>query len=334
MDELMRFKLQENAFRTRWYDDSTTLEVHTSGSTGAPKTMLVEKKKMAASAALTCRFLGLQRGDSALLCMPLEYIAGQMMCVRAYTQDLQLFITTPCANPLLDIDEHITFAAMTPMQVYETLQHAEEKQRLERIEHLIIGGGAISRSLQEDLQDFPNNVWSTYGMTETLSHIAMRRLNGTTATDLYSPLQGVKVSLNSEGCLVIEAPHVCSQTLTTNDIAEICDDGRFRILGRKDNVICSGGIKMHIESIEARIGEMECDYAITSLPDEKFGEIVVMLHTGLDEEETIAICRSRLSRYEVPKRLIYCTEIPKTGTDKIARQEVKQLALKLSQSAK
>ena len=330
MDELTRFKSEEAAFRERWYDDSTALEVCTSGSTGSPKKIFVDKNKMAASATQTCRFLGLNRGDSALLCMPLEYIAGQMMCVRAYTHGLRLVIVPPSSRPLRNLDTPITFAAMTPMQVFETLHHPEEKARLSHIRQLIIGGGAISDNLSDELRDFPHAVWSTYGMTETLSHIAMRRLNGKEASDWYTPLHGVKITLNTESCLVIDAPHVCDRTLITNDISEIHIDGSFRILGRKDNVICSGGIKMQIESIEERIGKLEADYAITSLPDEKYGEIIVMLHTGLSEEETMAICRAHLNRYEVPKRLISCHKIPKTGSGKIARQEVKKMAMKLS----
>lgn len=159
-----------------------------------------------------------------------------------------------------DVNEEITFAAMVPMQVYNTLQVPEERERLCHIRHLIIGGGAIDAALEKELKSFPGNIaiWSTYGMTETLSHIALRRINGDEASKWYQPFDSVHISQTEEGCLVIDAPQVCAETLVTNDIVEIepyiynkVEKLRFRIKGRKDNVICSGGIKIQIEEVEA-----------------------------------------------------------------------------------
>lgn len=241
-------------FINQWQSPSPTLLVHTSGSTGKPKPMLVEKRRMEASARITCQFLGLKRGDTALLCMPLDYIAGKMMVVRAIVWGLQLIDIPPCGHPLKQIDTAPVFAAMVPMQVFNSMQDANERQKLWQIKHLIIGGGAINDDMAAELRQHPNAVWSTYGMTETLSHIALRRLSGPQASEWYEPFDGVNVSTNADGCLVIDAPTVCAQPLTTNDIAEIATDGRrFRIRGRKDNVICSGGIKLQIEEMEAKL---------------------------------------------------------------------------------
>ena len=162
-----------DAFLQEWQNDEPTVWVHTSGSTGTPKPMQVEKKRMEASARLTCAFLGLKEGDSALLCMPLQYIAGKMVVVRSLVAGLRLIPMAPSGHPLKDLKEAPTFAAMIPMQVYNTLQVPEEKDILMGIKHLIIGGGAIDDALANELKDFPNQVWSTYGMTETLSHIAL-----------------------------------------------------------------------------------------------------------------------------------------------------------------
>lgn len=170
-------------FISDWQSPSPTLLVHTSGSTGKPKPMLVEKSRMEASARITCRFLGLQPGDTALLCMPLDYIAGKMVCVRSLVWNLRLIRVEPCGHPLQHLDEVPTFAAMVPMQVYNSLQADNELRMLKQIKHLIIGGGAISHELEATLRTFPNAVWSTYGMTETLSHIALRRLSGANASD-------------------------------------------------------------------------------------------------------------------------------------------------------
>ena len=315
-------------FISDWQSPSPTILVHTSGSTGKPKPMLVEKRRMEASARITCSFLGLQPGDSALLCMPLDYIAGKMMCVRSIVGGLRLIRVEPCGHPLQHLDEVPTFAAMVPMQVYNSLQDDRELNILKQIKHLIIGGGAISSNLATALRSFPNAVWSTYGMTETLSHIALRPLSGEDASEWYTPFDGVEVSLNLDGCLVINAPEVCAEPLTTNDIAEIDGDGRrFRIRGRRDNVVCSGGIKMQIEEIEAKL-QAHTDIAlmITKRPDEKFGETVVLLAECNDMEPLKALCHKWLSKYELPHDYIYVKRLPLTETGKPARAEALRVA--------
>ena len=294
-------------FMTDWHSPSPTILVHTSGSTGKPKPLLVEKKRMEASARLTCEVLALKPGDSALLCMPLDYIAGKMMVVRSIVGKLNLVCVEPSGHPLKGLNEAPVFAAMVPMQVYNSLKVDEERRLLCGIKHLIIGGGAVNKEMAAELQTLPNAVWSTYGMTETLSHIALRRLNGNEASEWYEPFESVDVALNDEGCLMINAPLVCSKTLITNDIAEIAPDGRhFRIRGRKDNVICSGGIKMQIEEIEAKLHpHVNVPFIITKRKDEKFGETVVMLAETKDIDMLKAVCQERLSKYEQPHYYIY-----------------------------
>lgn len=315
-------------FISDWQSPSPTILVHTSGSTGKPKPMLVEKRRMEASARITCSFLGLKPGDSALLCMPLDYIAGKMMCVRSIIGGLRLIRVEPCGHPLQHLDEVPTFAAMVPMQVYNSLQDDREQNILKQIKHLIIGGGAISSNLATALRSFPNAVWSTYGMTETLSHIALRRLSGEDASEWYTPFDGVEVSLNQDGCLVINAPKVCAEPLTTNDIAEIDGNGRrFRIRGRRDNVVCSGGIKMQIEEIEAKLqAHTDIPLMITKRDDEKFGETVVLLAECNDMEPLKALCHQWLSKYELPHDYIYVERLPVTETGKPARAEALRIA--------
>ena len=318
------------AFIDEWNNDSAYVEVKTSGSTGEPKRMLVEKRRMLNSARITCDFLGLKPGDTALLCMSTDYIAGKMMVVRSIERGLKLIEVEPCGHPL-DI-KHLTlnikhsqfsifnfqfdFAAMVPMQVYNSLQVPEEKERLMAIRHLIIGGGAIDEAMEAELRTFPHAVWSTYGMTETLSHIALRRISGPEASEWYMPFPTVKLSTTDEGCLVIDAPEVCAQTLTTNDIVELKSDGRFRIRGRKDNVICSGGIKIQIEEVEQILKKyMRVPYIISKRKDEKFGEIVVLLTEG-DTAEAQTICEQVLPKYHQPKVYLHVNQIPLTSPKK------------------
>lgn len=334
-----------NDFLQEWNSPSETLLVHTSGSTGKPKPMWVEKQRMLNSAHITCDFLGLRPGDSALLCMSLDYIAGKMMVVRSIERKLRLFSVKPSGHPLSDesltkmVEMDFDFVAMVPMQVYNTLQVPQERERLSRIKHLIIGGGAIDDALAEELRSLPGAVWSTYGMTETLSHIALRRLNGEEASEWYQPFDSVGVSLNSDGCLVIDAPLVCSEPLVTNDIAEIKQQETsshssdassslktssphvlFRIKGRKDNVICSGGIKIQIEEVENLLRQhLDAPFLLAKKKDEKFGEIAVLVTESGDLEGVEAICRQVLLKYWVPRQYLHFDQLPMTETGKPKR---------------
>ena len=328
-------------FLSEWNNGSDRVLVHTSGSTGKPKPMRVEKKRMLNSARITCDFLGLKPGDSALLCMSLDYIAGKMVVVRSIERHLHLISVPPSGHPLKDVDEEITFAAMVPMQVYNTLQVSEERERLSRIRHLIIGGGAIDAALEQELQSLPGDIaiWSTYGMTETLSHIALRRINGDEASEWYQPFDSVHISQTEEGCLVIDAPQVCAETLVTNDIVEIepyiynkVEKLRFRIKGRKDNVICSGGIKIQIEEVETLLKpHLEKPFMLAKKKDGKFGEIAVLLTEDEDIKKVEATVRRLLSdesekssdhkkyKYWIPKEFRYVEHLPLTETGKPKR---------------
>ena len=318
-------------FLSEWNNDSDRVLVHTSGSTGKPKPMMVEKKRMLNSARITCDFLGLKPGDTALLCMSLDYIAGKMVVVRSIERHLHLISVSPSGHPLKDINEEITFAAMVPMQVYNTLQVPEERERLTHIRHLIIGGGAIDASLEKELRSLPGNIaiWSTYGMTETLSHIALRRINGAEASEWYQPFDSVKISQTEEGCLVIDAPLVCAETLVTNDIVEIesyiynkVEKLRFRIKGRKDNVVCSGGIKIQIEEVEEFLKpHLEKPFMLAKKKDEKFGEIAVLLSENKEIKTVEATVRRLLSDYKywIPREFRYVEHLPLTETGKPKR---------------
>lgn len=315
-------------FLEEWNNDADKVLVHTSGSTGKPKPMMVEKQRMLHSARITCDFLGLKPGNTALLCMSLDYIAGKMMVVRSIERHLQLVSVKPSGHPLSDkslASTTIDFAAMVPMQVYNSLQVPEDRERLSRIKHLIIGGGAIDEHLATELRGMPHAVWSTYGMTETLSHIALRRLNGTEASDWYQPFDSVRITTNEEGCLVIHAPLVCEDTLVTNDIVEL-RDGKFRIKGRKDNVICSGGIKIQIEEVEALLKpQLESPFMIAKVKDEKFGEKAILLTEDTALRHVEEVCRETLPKYWIPKSYHHVKVLPLTETGKPKRWGIEEI---------
>ena len=252
-----------------------------------------------------------------------------MVVVRALVQGLNLVAVEPCSSPLREVGTPLDFAALTPMQAYESLRDPVCSERLRNVRHLLLGGGAVTGSLAAALRDFPNAVWSSYAMTETLSHIALRKVNSQDATDWYTPMPGVSVHLSGKGTLVIDAPSVCEKVLTTNDIAEISPDGRFRIRGRLDNVIDTGGIKVQAEEVEQKLAErIPGAFCITSVPDDRLGEKITLLHTsGMTDTELDALCRDVLPKYWVPRAFIRVEAIPLTGTGKTARADAKKLAL-------
>jgi len=321
-----------NVFLEEWNNDSPYIKVQTSGSTGTPKVFNARKEFMRQSARTTCNYFQLKEGDTALLCMPLTYIAGKMMVVRALIAGLELIVRTPSGHPMAENTLPLSFAAMTPMQVYNSLQIPEEEERLKQIKILLIGGGVIDQETETKLSTFPNKVYMSYGMTETLSHIAIRRINGSEASPFYTPFQSVRISLSEEKTLVIDAPFVCEDILETNDMAEINDDGLFRILGRKDNVINSGGIKIQPEEVEKILQKIiSANFVITSVPHRQLGEAVTLLVENTDQEFELADS-GILPPYQQPKFIVCIDKIPLTGNGKIDRVATKRLAEQLVKS--
>lgn len=315
-------------FLEKWFDASPVIIVHTSGSTGTPKELVVRKDRMMQSARLTCEFLNLQAGDTALLCMNLRYIGAMMVVVRSLVAGLNLIVRPASGHPLSDIEEPLRFAAMVPLQVYNTLRVPEEKERLEQTDILIIGGGAVDDSLEAEMSALPTAVYSTYGMTETLSHIALRRLNGDTASKHYYPFPTVELSLSAESTLVIKAPLICGEVLQTNDIACIYPDGSFTIAGRKDNVINSGGIKIQAEEMEKRLRPfIPVPFVVTSVPDPRLGQALTLLIAGqVDVRELESKLQTVLDAYHRPRHIFMTESIPQTENGKTDRAGCRILA--------
>lgn len=341
------FRSDYRTFLDEWNDSSDVVTVQTSGSTGMPKTMTVEKQRMKASARMTLSHLRLKTGDTALLCMPLHYIAGKMMVVRAIVGRLRLRLVTPSAHPLADLVAEKRwnmdrmslpdFLALTPMQALATLEDDAERAIFESIPRIIIGGGAITPELHAALQGCRGEVYSTYGMTETLSHIAMRRLNGPEQSEYYTPLPGVTVSSSPDETLVVDAPAVNASRLVTNDLCEVRPDGTFKILGRRDNIICSGGIKLSLELLEQKLGNIGHPYLLTSVPDSHLGEALTLLYETTCEgplshessatiERLMATISERLTGYEKPRHIYPVDHLPMTETGKPARAAARTMA--------
>ena len=327
-------------FLNEWFSPNNTISLYTSGSTGKPKEIVVRKSQMLQSAAMTCRFFNLSRNDKALLCLSTDYIAGKMMIVRAIYSGMNLYPVEVSGHPLLNTAIYydstaicFDFAAMIPLQVYNSLSTTIERSRLSMIKNIIIGGGSIDRDIEEALRDFPNSIYSTYGMTETLSHIGLRKINGKDASLYYKPLEGVNIKISEDQTLIINAPHISDDILTTNDIAEIRSDGSFRILGRTDNIINTGGVKVQIEELEQQLlPYLKSLFAITSIPHPKLGEAIVILVEPFNQQnnidEIIKEAFNTIPLYHQPKYVFTISAIPMTDSGKKDRKAIKDLALK------
>ena len=304
------------AFIADWYSEQTTIAVKTSGSTGIPKTILHSKKHMIASAIATGEYLGLAKGDSALLCLSTDTIGGKMMIVRALVLELDLYISDVNSSPLDKIDRPINFAAMVPMQVATSI--AKKPTCLDSIDILIIGGAPISGSLEAQLQDYNCRCFHTFGMTETISHIALRSLNQPKEED-FKIVPITTISTDNEQQLIISAPHLGITQLRTNDIVKLTADDRFKWLGRSDFVINSGGVKLHPEVVESSLSTMiSAPFFVSGLPDPLLGKKLVLHIEGSGSYQKSDFT-SLLENIQTPKEVYYYEQFEYTQSGKIDR---------------
>ncbi|KJF45533.1 AMP-binding protein [Draconibacterium sediminis] len=311
-------------FLAAWYNANDFIEVQTSGSTGTPKTITLKKDFVAASALRTIRFFELQEGDRVLHCLPSRYIAGKLMTVRALIGKLDLQLVDPASDfTHLPDDKPIRFAAMVINQVSKYLALPEQN-----IKNLLIGGSAIPKPLEEQLQQISTPCYSSYAMTETATHIALRKLNGSDKTESYQCLDDISVELDERECIRILMPGLENGAIQTNDFGELKDRHHFKLLGRIDNVIISGGIKFLPEQIEEKLAkEMPLPYAIGSVPDKHLGEKIILFVEGKADDEVKTIiqnhCILLLAKYEQPKEIRFIEKLPCTENGKIDRKRLK-----------
>lgn len=341
------WKQEIGRFLLSWLDSSDYIKSNTSGSTGTPKEISIPKSAMLHSAGLTGDYFGFKPGQTVLLAISPAFIAGKMMLIRALRFKMKVICVEPIGNPLTHLDQDIDFAPFVPLQVYEMLKESnEEAQRvtqgetqgvtqgakietqgiaslqpsLQRVRTILIGGSALSTDLISKLQDLSSDVYESYGMTETVSHIALRKVNGPDKTELFQPLSGVELSLDQRGCLLIDAPGISSERIITNDLVELSDMG-FKILGRIDNVVNSGGIKFIPEVLEAKISDLiSAPYFISGTPDEKYGEKLVLVIEGKQELVDLDQISSRFDAMEMPKEIRFEERLARTENGKLIRR--------------
>lgn len=311
-------------FLQTWFNTQNYIEVQTSGSTGQPKTIKLFKENMANSAHMTCRFFNLNEESTALLCLPADYIAGKMMIIRAMVSGLNLIAVKPSSDPFQDINTIIDFAAITPFQFINSYQSIQETP----VKKIIIGGSQVSLHLQKLMENLNIEIYETYGMTETCSHVALRKLNGNTASEYFEILPDVEIAQDQRNCLVIKAPLLSQHELVTNDVVEIIDKAHFKWLGRFDNVINSGGVKIFPEQVEKKIEPfIDTRFFIGSLPDKELNEKVVLLIEGTplnksQEEALNQQISTVLGKYEKPKQIIYLPEFEVSSSGKVLKSKI------------
>lgn len=306
-------------FLLDWLDPKEYIIVKTSGSTGQPKTMKVSKQAMVNSAIATGNYFKMTPGQTALHCLPTHYISGKMMLVRAMILGLELDLAEPTSQPVFDYKKRYDFSAMVPLQLQNTLSH------IQRIKTLIIGGAVISKPLEKAIQPLKTKIYATYGMTETVSHVAVKAMNGKAKMSHFKVFPKVKISQDDRNCLVIEALQLSKDVVTTNDIVKLVSTTEFDVLGRYDNMVNSGGVKLFPEQIEAKLDEkIKERFFIASEKDIVLGEKLILVIES-DKNTLKPTIFNDLDKFEIPKNIYTIQKFKETATGKIQRLETLKL---------
>ncbi|MDP3313992.1 AMP-binding protein [Lutibacter sp.] len=318
-------------FFFEWFNNKSFVEVKTSGSTGKPKAIKLKKAHMIASAIATSEYFELQAKTTALLCMSPNYIAGKMMMVRALCLGWHLDVVKPTNHPLKTTNKKYDFCAMVPTQAHHSLDY------LHRVKKLIVGGGDVSEDLVGKFQKVSSAIYSTYGMTETITHIAVKKLNNFKngiASEMkkshYKTLPNISISTDERGCLIIDAPTISDKKIITNDLVEIISANEFYWLGRYDSIINSGGIKIIPEQIEEKISKLiQHRLFVVGFPDTILGEKLVLIIEGSKNEKVIETINSfdGLAKFEKPKKIYFLNKFIETETQKINKKETLNLLI-------
>jgi o-succinylbenzoate---CoA ligase len=307
------FEQHIGTFLLDWFDEKSYIELSTSGTTGVPKIIRIEKQAMLDSALATGDFFGLEPGDSILHCLPTNFVAGKMVWVRSFILGLEMTFVEPNSNPLEKVDGNFDFCAMVPLQAKNSLNELKKR----RVKKLIIGGVKVHKALEEELVKLPIEIYETYGMTETITHIAAKKI-GSVA---FTTLPNVTVSQDDRNCLVINAKKINSKEIVTNDIVKLISNTQFIWEGRYDNIINSGGVKLIPEKIEDKLSKkIPRRYFISGKPDAELGEKVVLYIEGASFVIDNSVF-DVLNRFEVPKEIIFIPKFEETATGKIMRNE-------------
>lgn len=320
-------------FCEKWLLGQQEFTLKTSGSTGEPKPIILTRFQMKASAKLTGKTFGLEPDDKALVCLNVDYIAGIMMLVRGMVLGLELTIIEPNSNPLVNLEnQDFDFVAFVPLQLQKILENEYQIKVLNKMKAIIVGGAALNEVLEKNIQQIIAPVYSTYGMTETVSHIAIRRLNGANKRNTFQVLEGVKIGIDERNCLNIIADASNNNLVQTNDIVEIINEKEFKLIGRFDNIINSGGVKIQLEKVEKTFEKYIKDkrFFAFGIADLALGQkLILVIETEyLADENILFNAKESLTKYEIPKQIFTIKNFSETPTGKIDKKAtIKRLNL-------
>ncbi|NRD23746.1 AMP-binding protein [Winogradskyella litoriviva] len=309
-------------FLLDWLNKEDYLYVTTSGSTGQPKQIKLKKQAMVNSAIATGNSFGLEPGDTALHCLPSHFIAGKMMFVRALVLGLEIDFVEPSAHPIFDYEKKYDFCAMIPLQLKNTINHVQN------IKTIIVGGSKVTKPLLLKIKDSLPKFYETYGMTETVTHVAVRSLESKSSNkeEFFNAIENVSFSVDDRSCLVIHAPKLVKEDLITNDIVELKSKTSFKLFGRFDNVINSGGVKLFPEQIEDKIQPViNHRFIIGSEEDGVLGEKLILIienpTASADEILKAIVDLKVLTKFEIPKKVYTINKFSETVNGKIQRDK-------------
>lgn len=305
------FEKPVGMFILDWFDDRPFIEMKTSGTTGKAKMIRIEKQAMVNSALATGDFFDLHPGNKVLQCLPVKYIAGKMMLVRGFILGLDMDFVAPNSTPLYNNDTEYDFVAMVPLQAQNSLKE------LKNVKKMIIGGVKVNNILENQLSKLPTIAYETYGMTETITHIAAKKVG----EEAFTVLPGVTISYDEHDCLVIHAPRISNEVIVTKDVVKLVNENQFVFLGRFDNVINSGGIKLIPEQIEEKLAhKISQRFFVAGKPDEQLGEKLILIIEGKEQPVDQAIF-DELDKYEKPKEVVFVSKFKETETGKLIRKD-------------
>lgn len=315
------FEKEITEFIKQWQNENLYITLKTSGSTGKPKAIKMSKQAMINSALATGHYFNLKQGDSALLCLPINYIAGKMMLVRAMVLGLKIDCVNPKLNLSINENKTYKFVAMVPLQLQKNIN------KLQNIKHLIIGGAKVSQGVVNSIQNLKTKIYETYGMTETVSHIAIKPLNISkhNTQQCFNTIPNVTIALDNRGCLVIDVPSISKEKIITNDIVKLHSKTEFEWLGRYDNVINSGGIKIYPEQIENQLSsKINARFFIASEQNDELGEQVILVVEEKEGSVNTTVFND-LETYSKPKKIYYLDAFIETTSGKIQRKKTLEL---------
>jgi len=302
-------------FLTSWFDENDFILVKTSGSTGTPKEIKLKKIDLISSSKLTADYFNLKPGDKVINCLPVEYIAGKMMLVRSLVLGLDLYLFPVNSSPIKQIQKNYDLIAFTPMQLENSILF------IDKIKNVLVGGSSVNENLKQKILNINTNVYETYGMTETITHIAVRNL--TKGENEFTTLPGIEIG-KRDNCLFIKPNHLSIEMVQTNDIVQFTNKNKFLLIGRRDFIINSGGVKLNPEAIEKKLAKyISADFVISSIDNSKFGEVVALVFKkNIPDNYNKAF--THLSKYEIPKEVLVIENFPENN-GKINRVKIRSI---------